>query len=125
MTSKAKRFLAAAAAAANLAVVVPATAADTSAAIGPCGLTRIADGVKEWYQEVLVTGEHAARGAIDVELTCGIVRYGETVWMQTDTLSGPVAAMAEMASVHAGPIGSCYILHVVYVEHYTFTDTCP
>lgn len=123
MSSKTRQLIAIAAAAASLAVAAPATAADTTAA-GPCVVRSIA-GIQEWYQEVAVVGESAPAGAIDVRLTCGIVRYGETVWTRTDRLSGPVAALAETASVHAGPISSCYILSVSYIDNYTYKNTCP
>jgi hypothetical protein len=123
MSSKTKRLIAIGAAAASLAVAAPATAAEVAAA-GPCVVRSIA-GIQEWYQEVAVVGASAPAGAIDVRLTCGIVRYGETVWTGTDPLSGPVAALATTASVHAGPIGSCYILSVSYIDRYTYTNTCP
>lgn len=121
--SKTKRFLAVATAAASLAVIAPASTAG-AAALGPCQV-RPVGGFQEWYQDVLVTGESAPRGAIDVVLTCGVVRYGETVAYATDSLAGPVAALAEIETVHAGPVSSCYILQVTYVTHYTYTDTCP
>lgn len=124
MSSKITRLVAVAAAAASLFVAVPATAADTDLAAGPCQV-RSVGGFQEWYQEVLVTGQSAPRGAIDVELTCGVVRYGETVATVTDGLSGPVAALSQVVSVHAGPISSCYILSVTYIDDYTYTDTCP
>jgi hypothetical protein len=120
--SKTKRFLALATAAAALAVIAPSTAG--AAAVGPCQV-RPVGGFQEWYQDVLVTGESAPRGAIDVELTCGVVRYGETVATATDGLAGPAAVVAEVETVHAGPVSSCYVLHVTYVTHYTYTDTCP
>lgn len=120
--SKTKRFLAVATAAASLAVVAPATAG--AAALGPCQVRPIG-GFQEWYQDVLVTGESAPRGAIDVDLTCGVVRYGETVAYASDGLVGPVAVVAEIETVHAGPVSPCYILSVTYIDNYTYTDTCP
>ena len=129
MPSKKKRLLAAVTAAASLALAAPATATATATAteaavIGPCQV-RPLGGVQEWYQEVLVTGEAAPPGALHTDLWCGVVRYGETVALVPDSFTGPVAAIAEVTSVHAGPIGSCYVLRVIYIEGITYTDTCP
>ncbi len=123
MPSKKKRFLAVVTAAASLAVAVPATATE-AAVIGPCQVRPLGR-VQEWYQEVLVTGEAAPPGALHTDLWCGVVRYGETVALVADGFTGPVAAIAEVTSVHAGPVGSCYVLRVIYIEGITYADTCP
>lgn len=121
MSSKATRFLAIAAASAALATAAPTT---SGAALGPCQVKPLV-GVEEWYQDVLVTGESAPRGAIDVRLTCGVVHSGTTEFEVTDPLVGPVAALATPAKVHAGFVYPCYELTVLYIEHTTREDTCP
>lgn len=125
--SKLKRVLAVAAAAAAIAGAVPVTAgASAEVAVGPCQARSLVQGVKEWYQEVLVTGEAHVAGAIDVALTCGVVRYGETVDRVSEQRPGPVAVLADVVSVHASSsISSCYTLRVTYIDHSTYKNTCP
>jgi hypothetical protein len=39
---------------------------------------------------------------------------------------GPVAALADVVSVHASStISSCHILTVRYIDDYSYTNTCP
>ena len=122
---KLKRVLAVGAAAAAIAGAVPATAG-AEVALGPCQVKSLAQGVKEWYQEVLVTGAAHSTGAIDVELTCGVVRYGETVAYVSEYWPGPVAVLTDVVSVHASSsIGSCYILSVTYIDGHSYKNTCP
>lgn len=125
--TKLKRVLAMTAVAAVVAGTVPATAgASVEVAAGPCQVKSLVTGLQEWYQEVLVTGESAPQGAIDVELTCGVVRYGEVVAYVDEQRPGPVAALVDVVSVHASPsISSCHILTVTYVDRYSYTNTCP
>lgn len=125
--SKLKRVLAVTAAAAAIAGAVPATAgASAEVAIGPCQARSLVQGLQEWYQEVLVTGHAAPRGAIDVRLTCGVTRYGVTVAYVGEQIPGPVAVVSDVVSVHASSaIGSCYVMSVTYIDHSTYTDTCP
>jgi hypothetical protein len=124
--TKLKRVLAVTAVAAVVAGVVPATAgASAEVAAAPCQVKSLVTGLQEWYQEVLVTGHSAPPGATHTDLWCGIVRDGETVALIPDGMTGPVAAIAEMTSVHAGTIGSCYVLRVIYIEGTSYADTCP
>lgn len=123
MLRRSKSLVAAAVVAAGLVGAAPAGPASASAAIGPCQVRPLV-GVQEWYQEVLVTGYAAPRGAIDVDLTCGVVRDDETVAYSPDLLVGPVSAVAEVESVHAGQVSPCYILSVTYIDHSTYTNTC-
>ena len=123
--TKLKRALAVTAVAAAIAGAVPA-AAKAEVAAGPCQVKSLVTGLQEWYQEVLVTGEANPKGAIDVRLTCGVVRYGETVAYVSEQRPGPVAVLSEIVSVHASSsISSCYILSVTYIEGSSYTDTCP
>lgn len=126
--TKLRRVLAVTTVAAALAGAVLATAgASAEVAAGPCQVKSLVTGLQEWYQEALVTGESAPRGAIDVELTCGVVRYGEVVAWVDEQHPGPVAVLADVVSVHASPtISSCHVLTVWYVDGgYSYTNTCP
>src|SRR5688572_13531807 len=107
MLGRSTRSVAVAAVFAAVAALVP-TSAQASPAMAACQAKPLF-GIMEWHQEVLVTGVHSApAGAIDVDLTCGIVRQGVVVWSNTETVPGPGAAMAERATVLAGTISPCY-----------------
>lgn len=125
--TKLKRVLAVSAAAAAIATAVPVPAgAGAEVALGPCQARSLGTGLKEWYQEVLVTGEAHPKNAIDVDLTCGVVRYGETVAYVSENRPGPVAVVADVVSVHASSsVSSCYVMTVTYLVGYSYTDTCP
>src|SRR5688572_556772 len=91
----------------RLAVIVAAAAASTAlfpvtsgaaVAIAPCQ-TRDVVKLQDWSHTVAVTGEYTSPGAIDVRLTCGIVQNGVTVKRFSETLPGPVAAIATTTNV--------------------------
>lgn len=125
MLARYKRLAVGAVLAAVTVTAVPATAWDGSvAAAGPCRAD-FAMRIEEWHQTVYVTGAYTAAGAIDVSLTCGIVRYGETVARVGETTPGPVAAVAGSARVLGGPISVCHEIKTTYVDHVTYSDTCP
>ena len=82
----------------------------------------------EFGQLVAVFGFYnAPAGAIDVELTCGIVRQGVTAARVTDPLTGPVAALAAVRGVGGGSVSSCYEVVVTYADGSVvdYVDTCP
>ncbi|HEV2757122.1 MAG TPA: hypothetical protein VG318_15250 [Actinomycetota bacterium] len=107
-------------AAATLASLVP-----PAGALGYCQAryTGIGTGFTE---TVLVTGEYAPVGAIDVVLTCGVVKNGSTVARFTDGLTGPAALVAGTVNLTAGTISACYESTVYYPDgNVTLYDGCP
>lgn len=125
MLERSRLAAAGAALAAVVATAAPASAVDTKGiAMAPCqGL--VAMRLHEWHQTVTVTGAYTEPGAIDVELTCGIVRQGETVARVGESLPGPAAVVAGEATVLGGTIGFCHEIQVIYFGTATFYDTCP
>jgi hypothetical protein len=81
--------------------------------------------LEEWSHTALVTGAHAAPGALDVQLTCGIVQNGVTVRRVSETAPGPVAAIAQTVSIQGQYYSVCYEIVVTYTDHTTNLDTCP
>lgn len=125
MPLRSKRLAVAAVLAAVAATAVPAapaTAAELK--MGPCQVKPLFS-VIEYQQTVAVYGQYTAAGATDVRLTCGIVRYGSTAKRVSEAVPGPVAAIATTTTVGAGPVSACYEVLVTYVDHTTFTSTCP
>lgn len=124
MVRRSKRVLAAAIAAATLATAAPAFAWDGTVALATCR-GDIAFRIEEWHQTVQVVGAYAPAGAIDVRLTCGIVRYGETVARVGEDRPGPAAAVAGSARVLGGPISMCHEIYVTYTDRTQYVDNCP
>lgn len=109
--------------AAVFAALVPAGPA---AAMSACQVKSL--GVhSEIGQIVAVAGVYKGpTDALDVQLTCGIVRFGVTVARVSDDVPGPVAALADVVGVPSGPISSCYEVKIVHVDgSVTYYDTCP
>ena len=118
-------LVAAVAAAASLGAAVPASAADTTVAAASICRGDVGLAYEEWHQTIIVTGAYAPARAIDVQLTCGVVRYGETVARVTETRPGPVAVVHGSARVVAGPVSFCYEAVVTYLDRTEYLDTCP
>ena len=124
MFRRSTALVAAVAAAACLATAVPASAAGTTVAASPCrGDAALA--WEEWHQTILVTGLYAPARAIDVQLTCGVVRYGETVGRVSEDVPGPIAVVHDSVRVHAGPVSFCHEAVVTYLDRTDYVDTCP
>jgi hypothetical protein len=122
MTFGKKLHLAAVALAAM--TVVPLSAAPAAAAT-PCRAIPVAQRTNP-TQVVLVAGAYTAAGAIDVRLTCGVVRNGITVASRTDELVGPVAVVSDTVDVGLGSVTSCYVLRVAYADgRVTWSGSCP
>ena len=123
MLARYKRLIVAGVAAASLATIVPAQA---SVAVAPCQ-GRPTVSFLEWHQSILVTGQYwtTGNGAIEVRLTCGVVRQGVTVARVTDKTTGPAAALAEHVSVLAGAFNMCHDIDIVYLTHTDYIRTCP
>jgi hypothetical protein len=121
MLRRSKRLILAVAAA-SAAVVIPSTPAS---AMAPCqakvGFTAI-----EYRQTLAVTGVYTSAGAIDVQLTCGIVRNGVTVARISESAPGPVAAVAGTANVSAGTFTVCHEIVATYLDKPPYvSDWCP
>lgn len=120
MLRRTKTFAVAAVAAATAGLVAPPAQAMAACQVKPLF------NVIEFQQTVLITGVyHAPAGAIDVQLTCGVVRYGSTYARTTDAMAGPVAALATTAVVPAGNVSACYEITVTYLDRTTYSDNCP
>jgi hypothetical protein len=118
-----KRLTMAAVVAAALVTIVPGPR--PASAMAPCQ-ARPLFSVIEYRQTVAVVGEYAPVGALDVQLTCGIVRNGVTVARLSESVPGPVAAIAGTADVPAGAFTVCYDAFVTFVDRpSTSTHTCP
>ncbi|HEV2757601.1 MAG TPA: hypothetical protein VG318_17695 [Actinomycetota bacterium] len=125
MLARYKRLVVGAVLAAVTVTAVPAGAWDGQvAAASPCR-TDVGLRIEEWHQTVYVTGAYTAAGATDVSLTCGIVRYGETVARVGESEPGPVAVVVGSARVLGGPISICYEIKTVYLDRVAYSDTCP
>ena len=123
MLNKSKRLVVIGALAALAATAAPASPANAFA-MSNCQVKPLFS-VIEYQQSVAVTGAYAPAGAIDVELTCGVVRYGSTARRVSETAPGPVGVVATVTTVGAGPVSSCIEARVTYVDHVSYVDTCP
>jgi hypothetical protein len=101
----------------------PATSGAAVAA-APCQAKDVIK-LEEWSHTVAVTGHYTSPGAVDVRLTCGIVQNGVTVKRISESVPGPVAAIATTTSVSGQYYSVCYELSATYIDHTTNADTCP
>ena len=123
MSRRSRRLLVASVVAASAAALIPA--ATPASAMAPCQGRDVIK-LMEYSHTVAVTGAYTAAGAIDVRLTCGIVRNGVTVSRFSETAPGPVAAIATTTSVSGALYSVCYELSVTHVNGPpTSSDTCP
>lgn len=122
MLRRTKGFALAAAAAATVALI-PGGA---TAAMATCQVKPLFS-VVEYGQTVLIYGVYnAPKGAVDVELTCGVTRLGATHARATDRMVGPAAVVASSVSVPNGSVSSCHEITVTYLDgSTTYSDTCP
>lgn len=125
MLRRSRSLVAAVAVAAALVTPTPASAGVDPAAVASCRGDVGIIGVQEWHQTVVVTGAYTSPGAVDVQLTCGIVRYGETVATVTESAPGPVAVVHGTRTVFAGPISFCYQTTTTHVDHTYSAGNCP
>jgi hypothetical protein len=137
MSLKTKRLLAVATAAVSLAVAAPAraavdaaqsgsTAAKTGRLMAACQAKSLGTH-SEFGQFVAVAGTYKGPAdVVEVQLTCGIVRWGVTIDRVQDPLPGPVAALAAVRTVGRGTVSSCYEIKVIPAAGSpTYYDTCP
>ena len=115
------KLLAAAATAAALATILPAAPATAMATCQVRSLANLQTG-----QTNIIHGTYTTAGALDISMTCGIVRNGVTVRRFSEKVPGPVAVVAD-TSTDWGFFTPCHEISVTYVdgrEPYV-TDTCP
>ena len=114
--------------AATLTTAVPAAAVDLDldeVAIAPC---QSAFGTKftEYHETHYMTGTASVTGASEVRLTCGLVRWGETVATVSDDTSGPVAVVAESVTIMGALHEVCFVIEAWYPDgRYMVEDRCP
>lgn len=118
------RIAAIAATAAALAALVPAgpAAAASSCQARSLGTHHHAG------QFVAVAGAYKGPAdAVEVHLTCGIVRDGVTIDRVSDSTTGPAAAVADVRTVPGStPVTSCEEIKVIHLDGgVTYYDTCP
>lgn len=120
MVRKTKRLLVASAMVVGLATVLPAAPAT---AMAPCQVRSIA--TIQGGQLNVIAGAYTTAGAVDVSLTCGIVRNGVTVARFSENIPGPVAAVAGTSNA-GGIFTVCHELRVTYLDRPpTVSDYCP
>lgn len=79
-------------------------------------------------QFVAVVGAYKGPAdAVEVSLTCGLVRDGVTIDRVSDSTTGPAAALADVRIVPGStPVTSCDEIKVVHLNgSVTYWDTCP
>ena len=118
-----KRFAVIVAVATAIAALFPVSSG-AAVAMAPCQAKDVVK-LQEWSHTVAVTGQYTTPGAVDVQLTCGIVQNGVTVTRISESVPGPVAAIATTTSVSGQYYSVCYELSVTYIDNSTYTDTCP
>ena len=121
MIRRSKRLLAAAATAVALAAILPAAPASAMATCQVRSLANLQTG-----QTNIIYGTYTTVGALDISMTCGLVRNGVTVRRVSESVPGPVAVVAG-TSTDWGYVTPCHEITVTYIdgrEPYV-TDTCP
>jgi hypothetical protein len=111
------------------ALAVPAGAgapagAATSRKMGPCQVRSLFSTL-QFSQVVAIAGQHAPPGALDVELTCAVVRGGITYGRTSESAPGPVAVVGDVKAVPLGSLTVCQEIVVTYADRVTSSDTCP
>ena len=121
MLRRTKRLLAVTAVLVGLAAILPAAPASAMAVCQVRSAATLQSG-----QTNVIVGAYTTAGAADISLTCGIVRFGETVQRFTEKVPGPVAAL-EGTSSAGGFFTVCHEIHVTYLDGRppSSSDTCP
>ena len=121
MVPRTKRLLAAAATAAGLAAILPAAPAT---AMAPCQVRSFS--TIQSGQTNVIAGAYTSAGAIDVSLTCGIVRNGETVARFSEKIPGPAATVTGTSNV-GGYFTVCHEIRATYADGRLpyVSDSCP
>lgn len=93
-------------------------------AAAPCQAKDVVK-LQEWSHTAAVTGAYTTSGALDVQLTCGIVQNGVTVRRVSETAPGPVAALATTVNIQGQFYSVCHEIFVTFVDGSNYLDTCP
>ena len=130
MSRRSKRLITSLAAVGAIAAsFVPAAPAQAGSAValGPCVVRTTGIFIADYQETFAIVGTYqdADGGAYNVELTCGAVRNGATVTKVTETTAGPVAAVAATKNLLIGTYSPCWEIRADYIDHSTYTDTCP
>lgn len=116
--------------AATFVTAVPASAVDLDldelmVAIEPCQSV-FSTRLTEYYETHHVAGAATVKGAIDVRLTCGLVRWGETVATISEDAPGPAAVVADSVTIMGGLHDVCYVVEAWDADGaYSVDDRCP
>jgi hypothetical protein len=121
MAHRAKRLLVASTMVAGLVMALPATPASAMAACQVRSAATLQSG-----QTNVIVGAYTSAGAADITLTCGIVRYGETVQRFTEKTPGPVATVTGTSNA-GGFFTVCHEISVTYIDGRPpyVSDFCP
>ena len=121
MVHRTKSLLAASAMVVGLFAALPAAPAAAMATCQVRSLSNLQSG-----QTNIIAGAYTTAGALDISLTCGIVRNGVTVARFSEKVPGPVAAVAATLN-HGGFFTPCHEISVTYVDGRPpyVSDTCP
>lgn len=123
MLRRFKRLVVVSAIAATIVALFPASSGAAIAA-APCQAKDVVK-LQEWSHTVAVTGQYTTAGAVDVQLTCGIVQNGVTVRRISESAPGPVAVVAATTNVSGQYYSVCHEIFVTFIDHTTYSDTCP
>lgn len=109
----------------------------TAAGLVPVGATpahamaachvRVLGTHSEYGQLVAIAGAYRGPNtAVDVALTCGVVRNGGTVARVADPLTGPVAVLGDVQTIYGAGLTSCHEIKIKYLDGtVSYSDTCP
>jgi hypothetical protein len=123
MFRRSKHLIVAGLLAAGATTLIPAAPVHANAA-APCQAKDLYK-IEEWAHQALVTGTYQAVGAIDVDLTCGIVQNGQTVTRVPGTSLGSAAVVAQNTRIQGQYYSVCYEVVVTRIDDVDYIDTCP
>ena len=123
MFRRSKHLIVAGLLAAGATTLIPAVPVHAAAA-APCQAKDLYK-IEEWAHQALVTGTYQAAGAIDVDLTCGIVQNGQTVTRVNGTSLPGAAVVAANTRIQGQYYSVCYEAVVTRIDDVDYFDTCP
>ena len=124
MFRRSKHLIVAGLLAAGATTLIPAVPVHASVAAAPCQAKDLYK-IEEWAHQALVTGTYQAAGAIDVDLTCGIVQNGQTVTRVNGTSLPGAAVVAANTRIQGQYYSVCYEAVVTRIDDVDYFDTCP
>ena len=125
MFRRSKRLLVAGASVVALSALIPVAPVHASAiAAAPCQAKDLYK-IEEWAHQALVTGTYQAAGAINVDLTCGIVQNGSTVTRVHGTSLPGASVVAANTRIQGQYYSVCYEVAITRIDDFDWIDTCP